>query len=183
MSAAPAAPLARRAFRNHFTRICLAALLALPAVFFSIFALDVGPPPKVDDPVTQAVSGAIALVFWVVAVRTWRIGVFTGPDGVTVRGVARTWRLRWADVLAFEEGTWRGPGAYPATVVRRMDHSQVTVLALNATYDPSPEELARLQSVRRDMNGELDKARAAGLAGAVARDMPVAAAVQPRLPL
>jgi hypothetical protein len=131
----------------------------------------------------QAVYGAIALVWWVLAVRAWRIGVFTGPDGVTVRGIVRTWRLRWADVLAFEEGTWRGPGGFPATVVRRIDHSQITVLALNATYDPAPEELDGLARTRREMNGELEKARAAGLAGAIAPAAAAASPAQTRLPV
>jgi hypothetical protein len=159
------APLRRRAFRRHTVRIVIAYLWAAWAVLFSTFALNLAPPPQSDDAVERAVCGAIALVFWTLAVRTWRIGVFTGPAGVVVRGVLRTWRLRWRDVREFDGGKW---GGYRSSVVRRMDFSQIQIFALNPPYQPTEAELARLDRIVTEMNGELEKARAAGLAGEVA---------------
>jgi len=156
------ARLEQRTFRRHTVRVGLAALWALPAVFRGVFALDLGPPPKVDDPMVQLVYGAIALPFAVLAVRTGRIGVFTGPGGVRVRGVLRTRTLCWGDIAGFEMGMWPRSKRYRCGIVRRRDGAQITVLALNPPYELKPGTDPRVAQLLAALDEELRKARGAG---------------------
>jgi hypothetical protein len=157
--------------------VVIAFVWAAWAALFAGFALDVAPGAKIDDATQQLVDGAIALVLSVLAVRTWRIGVFTGARGVTVRGVLRTWNLPWADIAGFELGEWRGWGGFDCGVVRRADGSQVTVLALNPPLDLGKGSSARVVRVLDELNGELERARAAGVS--VSRGEPAAAGLRP----
>jgi hypothetical protein len=102
------------------------------------------------------VYGAIAALFAVLVVRTLRIGVATGPDGVVVRGVLRSWKLPWTEVERFEMGRWRGWGNYPCGVVRRRDGSTITVLALNPPFELQAGQDQRVPELLAELNAELE---------------------------
>jgi hypothetical protein len=140
--------------RRETVRFGIAFVWALPLLFFGYFA--VAP----DTPAGQrAVYGAIAAVFAVLVVRTLRIGVATGPDGVVVRGVLRSWKLPWAQVERFEMGRWRGWGNYPCGVVRRRDGSTITVLALNPPFELQAGQDRRVPELLAELNAELEATR------------------------
>jgi hypothetical protein len=136
--------------RRETVRFGIAFVWALPAAFFGYFAA------APDTPAGQrVVYGVIAAVFAVLMVRTLRIGVATGPDGVVVRGILRSWRLPWEEVERFEMGRWRGWGNYACGVVRRRDGSQITVLALNPPFELQPGQDQRVPELLAELNGEL----------------------------
>ena len=107
-----------RVRRRQTVRLGIAVLWLPPVVYFGFFALDLGSGEPIPAG-QRIVYGAIAAVFAALAVRTLRIGVVTDPDGVLVRGILRSWRLRWDEIERFEWGRWRGWGDYPSGVVRR----------------------------------------------------------------
>jgi hypothetical protein len=37
--------------------------------------------------------------------RAWRVGLRLGADGITVRNIARTYRISWPEVLCFADGS------------------------------------------------------------------------------
>jgi hypothetical protein len=157
MAATAAVP--RRAFRRHTVRIGIAAIWMLPAAFFGVFALDLSPDGVPVPEGQRVIYGAIALFFLVLAVRTWRIGVFTRPDGVIVRNVLWTHRLRWEEIAAFAWGFWRGPGAYPCGVVRREDGRDITAFALNPPLELTVAQDARVPELLDELNEVLARAR------------------------
>jgi hypothetical protein len=106
-------------YRRHSVRFGIGLLWLTPVVVLT---------PFVGLSTEGLIYLAICLPFLALSIRTMRIGVFTRPDGVTVRGVLRTWRLRWDEIAAFEWGTW---GGWPCGTVRRVDGSRVVVFALN----------------------------------------------------
>lgn len=151
------APVARRTMRRPTVALGLAGLLLLPVVFFGYFALDLGGE---EIPAGQrAVYGVLAALPLLAAVRAVRIGVVTGPDGVTVRGVLRSWRVRWDEIERFEWGRWRGFGDYPVGVVRRRDGSGITVLALNPPFEFVPGQDRRVPRLLEELNEMLGRAR------------------------
>jgi hypothetical protein len=99
------------------------------------------------------------VAFLVLAVRTMRVGVLTGPDGVTVRGVLSTRRLRRDEIERFEWGRWRGWGNYPCGVVRRADGSQLTVFALNPPFEFAAGESRAVPDALEALNTQLAEAR------------------------
>jgi hypothetical protein len=143
-----------RAYRRQTVRAGIAAIWALPALFLVRFAVDGSVPSG-----QRIAYAAIAAVFALLAVRTWRIGVFTRPDGVVVRGVLRSWRLPWDGIARFEWGIWRGWGSFPCGVVRRDDGSQITVLALNPPFELQPGQNRRVPEMLAALNEELARAR------------------------
>jgi len=148
-----------RVRRRQTVRLGIALLWLPPVVFFGYFALDLGVS---GDPIPagqRIVYGAIAAVFAVLAVRTLRIGVVTGPDGVLVRGILRSWTLRWDEIERFEWGRWRGWGDYPCGVVRRRDGSTVTVFALNPPFEFAKGQDRRIPELLDELNDELGQAR------------------------
>ena len=106
-------------YRRQTVRFGIGLLWLTPVAVLAPFVLE------------QPVYLAICAPFVALSVRTMQIGVFTRPDGVTVRGVLRTWKLRWDEIAAFEWGTW---GGWPCGVVRRTDGSRIVVFALNPPY-------------------------------------------------
>jgi hypothetical protein len=140
--------------RRETVRFGIAFVWALPVLFFGYFAL------APDTPTGQrAAYGVIAALFAVLMFRTVRIGVATGPGGVVVRGITRSWRLPWEEVERFEMGTWRGPGNYPCGIVRRRDGSQITVLALNPPFELQPGQDQRVPELLAELNAELEARR------------------------
>jgi hypothetical protein len=149
----------RRAYRRHTVRLLIAALWLVPTVFFAVFALDLS-PDGVPVPTGQRVAfGVLAALFGTLALRTARIGVFTRPDGVTVRGVLRSRRLRWEEIEAFEWGRWRGWGSFDCGVVRRADGSQITVFALNPPFELTAGQDRRVPEMLAALNNQLAQAR------------------------
>jgi Bacterial PH domain len=144
----------RRTVRRHSVALGLAGLLLVPAVFFGYFALDASIPAG-----QRAVYAVLAAVPLVLAVRAARIGVYTGPEGVTVRGILRSWRLRWDEIERFEWGRWRGFGDYPVGVVRGRDGSRVTVLALNPPFEFVKGTDRRVPRLLEELNELLGRAR------------------------
>ena len=143
-----------RAYRRSMARVVIAAIWALPVVLLARFALDGSVPGG-----QRIAYAAIAAPFALLAVRTWRIGVFTHPEGVVVRGVLRTWKLPWDRIARFEWGMWRGWGSYPCGVVRREDGSQITVFALNPPFEVQAGQDRRVPDLLAELNGELARAR------------------------
>jgi hypothetical protein len=140
--------------RRETVRFGIAFAWALPLLFFGYFA--VAP----DTPAGQrAVYGAIAAVFAVLFVRTLRIGVVTGSDGVVVRGVLRSWSVPWTQVERFDMGAWRGWGNFPCGVVRRSDGSTITVLALNPPFELQAGQDRRVPELLDELNAELEATR------------------------
>jgi Bacterial PH domain len=144
----------RRVFARRLIRYGIGPLWLLPAAFFGYFALDGGTPGG-----QRAIYAALAVAFLVLAVRTMRVGVITGPNGVTVRGVLSTRRLRWDEIERFEWGRWRGFGDYPVGVVRRRDGSAVTVLALNPPFEFVKGTDRRVPRLLEELNELLGRAR------------------------
>jgi len=134
--------------RRETVRFGIAFVWALPLLFFASIAGE------------NAIYGAIAALFAVLVVRTLRIGVVTGPDGVVVRGILRSWTLPWDQVERFEMGRWRGWGNFPCGVVRRRDGSTVTVLALNPPFELQPGQGRRVPELLEQLNAELAANRA-----------------------
>ncbi len=146
-------------YRRHAVRLVIAALWLAPACFFAVFALDASPDGVAVPAGQRVVYGALALVFAALAVRTFRIGVFTSPSGVVVRNVLGTTRLAWEDVAAFEWGRWRGPGGFACGVVRRADGGTVTAFALNPPFEFQAGEDRRIPDMLAALNEELAAAR------------------------
>jgi hypothetical protein len=146
-----------RVHRRQTVRLGLGALWLLPAALLAYFALDLGGE---GIPAGQrAVYGSLAAAFLVLAVRTLRIGVATGPCGVTVRGVLRTWTVPWEEVERFAWGAWRGPGGWSCGVVRRRDGSSITVFALNPPFELRPGEDRTVPDLLEALNARLAAAR------------------------
>jgi hypothetical protein len=82
-------------YRRHTVRFGIGLLWLTPVVVLTPFILE------------MPVYAAICAPFVVLSIRTMRIGVFTSDAGVTVRGVLRTWKLRWDEIAAFEWGARR----------------------------------------------------------------------------
>jgi hypothetical protein len=151
------APVARRTMRRHTVALGLAGLMLVPAVFFGYFALDLGGEAiPAGQRAVYAVLAAVPLAF---AARAVRIRVLTGPEGVTVRGILRSWRLRWDEIERFEWGRWRGFGDYPVGVVRRRDGSAITVLALNPPFEFVRGQDRRVPRLLEELNEMLGEAR------------------------
>ena len=148
-----------RVRRRETVRLGIAGLWLVPAVFFGYFALDLGSGAEPIPTGQRIVYGALAAVFLTLAVRTLRIGVVTGPDGVLVRGILRSWRLGWDEIERFEWGRWRGWGDYPCGVVRRRDGSAVTVFALNPPFELTKGQDRRIPDLLGELNEELGQAR------------------------
>ena len=148
-----------RGYRRHSVRLVIGAIWLLPAVFFAIFALDLSPDGAPVPAGQRAVYAVLALAFGALALRTFRIGVFTRPSGVVVRNVLRTTRLPWDAVAAFEWGHWRGPGGFDCGVVRREDGSQVTAFALNPPFEFHAGQDRRVPDMLAALNEELAQAR------------------------
>jgi hypothetical protein len=146
----------RRTFRRHPVRFVFAYLWALVAAFFGAFALAIGPgaPPTAGERIVYA---AIALPFAILTVRTLRIGVVTGPDGVVVRNILRTHRIPWDDVAGFEMSDW---GGFPIGAVRRRDGSEQRAIALNPPLDMGEGD-RRTMRLLAELDGELTRARGA----------------------
>jgi hypothetical protein len=106
-------------YRRNTVRFGIGLLWLTPVAVLTPFILE------------TPIYAAICVPFLALSIRTMRIGVFTRPEGVTVRGVLRTWRLRWDEIAAFEWGLW---GGWPCGMVRRADGSRVIVFALNPPY-------------------------------------------------
>jgi hypothetical protein len=135
----------------------LAGVMLLPIVFFGYFALDLGGEGiPTGQRAVYAVLAALPLVF---AARALRIGVLTGPEGVTVRGILRSTNVRWDEIERFEWGRWRGFGKYPVGVVRRRDGSAVTVLALNPPFEFIKGTDRRVPRLLEELNEMLGRAR------------------------
>ena len=140
--------------RRETVRFGIAFVWLLPLLFFGYFA--VAP----DTPGSQrVVYGVLAAVFAVLLIRTLRIGVATGGDGVVVRGVLRSWKLGWDEVERFEMGRWRGWGSYPCGVVRRRDGATITVLALNPPFEFQQGQDPRVPELLDELNAELEAMR------------------------
>jgi len=146
----------RRAYRRHTVRYAIAALWAVPVVVLGMFALDLSPDGVPVPPGDRLILALIALPFLVLAVRTFRIGVFTRPDGVIVRGVMRTRHVPWERIGAFEWGHW---GGFECGVIRLTDGSQVTVFALNPPFEIQAGQDRRVPELLAGLNEELAKAR------------------------
>jgi hypothetical protein len=150
----------RRAFRRHTIRILIPLLEWVPVYWLGPFALAIGPgaPPTTNERIAYA---AIALPFLLLGLRTMFIGVFTGPEGVKVRNVIRrTRRIPWRDVDAFVMGDRRG---FPCGAVRLRDGTEITAFALNPPLELGTPD-RRTPWLLSELNGELARARAAGLA-------------------
>ena len=143
--------------RRHSVALGLGGLLLVPAVLFGYFALDLGGEGIAAG--QRAVYAVLAAVPLVLAVRAFRIGVQTGPDGVTVRGILRSWKVRWDEIERFEWGRWRGFGDYPVGVVRRRDGSGITVLALNPPFEFVRGQDRRVPRLLSELNERLGEAR------------------------
>jgi hypothetical protein len=148
-----------RAYRRHIVRIGIALVWLVPVWFFAVFALDMSPDGVPVAPAQRLVYAALALVFLALAVRTFRIGVFTRPSGVVVRNTLRTTKLAWEEIAAFEWGLWRGWGSFACGVVRREDGRQVTCFALNPPFELTPGEDRRVPAILAELNQTLAQAR------------------------
>jgi hypothetical protein len=141
-------------FRRQTAAYGLAVVWLVPAVFLGYFAVAPGATGG-----QRGVFGALAAICLLLAVRTARIGVRTGKDGVVVRGVLRSWKLPWDEIERFEWGRWRGPGDFPCGVVRRRDGSTVTVLALNPPAEFVKGQDRRVPNLLAQLNEVLGRAR------------------------
>ncbi len=148
-----------RAYRRHSVRVVSAALWLVPTVFFAVLALDLSPDGASIPTGHRAVYGALALLSAILAIRSWRIGIYTSPSEVVVRNALHSTRLGWQEVAAFEWGEWRGPGHYPCGVVRRSDRRRVTAFALNPPFEVTPGQDRRVPELRAALNEELARAR------------------------
>jgi hypothetical protein len=110
-------------YRRHTVRLGIGLLWLVPVVVLTPFIVDASVPDE-----HRLLYVGICAPFAALSIRTVRIGVFTSDAGVIVRGVLRTWRLRWDEIAAFEWGGW---GGFPCGTVRRVDGSRVVVFALN----------------------------------------------------
>jgi len=129
--------------------------------FFGVFALDLGPG---SSPTSEArvVYAALCLPWLALAVRMLRIGVVLGEEGVAIRNVLRTRRLRWDEIERFEMGHW---GGFPTGVARLRAGSWVRASALNPPAELQPWQNPLILRLLDGLNAELERARAAGLAG------------------
>lgn len=108
-------------YRRHSVRFGIGLLWLTPVAVLTPFIL--------ETPAYAAICAPLVAL----SIRTMRIGVFTSDAGVVVRGVLRTWRLRWDEIAAFEWGKW---GGWPCGIVRRVDGSRIVVFALNPPLGP-----------------------------------------------
>ena len=97
-------------------RFGIGLLWLTPVAVLGPFALDLS-PDGVPVPVEHRLLYlAICAPFLALSLRTMRIGLFTEPDGVTVRGVLRTRQIPWDQIAGFEWGKW---GGFDLPMVRR----------------------------------------------------------------
>ena len=109
-------------------RFGIGLLWLTPVAVLGPFVLDLI-PDGVPVPVEHRLLYlAICAPFLVLSLRTMRIGLFTEPDGVTVRGVLRTHHIPWDQIAGFEWGKW---GGFDLPMVRRTDGTCVVIYALN----------------------------------------------------
>ena len=154
-----------RVFRRHSVSL-IGLLWLLPVVYLGVFALDLSPDGEPVPAGQRLVYAAICVPFLFLAVRTFMVGVFTGPNGVKVRGVLWTWKLRWDEIRAFEWGRWRGWGRFDCGIVRRETGSQITVFALNPPFEFTSGQDRRVPQMLAELNEQLARARGWGHAPA-----------------
>jgi Bacterial PH domain len=135
-------------YRRHTVRFGIGLLWLTPVAVLTPFVLDLSPDGVPVPPENRLIYLAICLPFLALSVRTMRIGVFTDENGVTVRGVLRSRRLRWDEIAAFEWGAW---GGWPCGTVRRADGSRIVVFALN----PPLGDDDRIDALLAELNAEL----------------------------
>ena len=160
--ASPPAGFRRRIYRRHGHRIGLALIYLVPVVYFGIFALDNGPGADPVPTSQRLLYAALCLPWLALAARTLRVGVLLTADGVVVRNVMRTRRLPWAEIERFELGEW---GGFPCGAVRLRNGDSVTAFALNPPFELTPGEHPVVPRLLKELNEDLGRARAAGLAG------------------
>jgi hypothetical protein len=140
-------------YRRHSVRL-IGLFWLVPVAVLAPFMVD----PTVPDEHRLSYA-AVSLPFVLLATRTFMIGVFTRTDGVKVRGVLWTWKLRWDEIRAFEWGVWRGWGKFDCGIVRREDGSQITVFALNPPFEFTSGLDRRVPDLLDALNRELASAR------------------------
>ena len=96
-------------WRSWFWNIMLAlGLIEMAAVStaFAVLGREIG---------VEIGSGLLAALLWIAAVRAVRRGVYARHDGLTVRGLSRTVKLRWEQIEAIDTGViWRRTAGAPA---------------------------------------------------------------------
>ncbi len=131
-----------------------------PIVFFGIFALDLGPDAEPIPTNHRLVYAALCLPWIVLALRTLRIGVLPGRDGLVIRNVMRTRRVPWADVERFELGDW---GGFPCGVARLADGGKVVISALNPPFEFQKGQHPVVPRLLAELNEDLAAARGTGV--------------------
>jgi hypothetical protein len=85
-----------------------------------------------DFPIGVRIGFAVlAVPFVILIIRTLPMGVYLEPDGVVIRNVLATRRLKWDEIDRFAYGRYRGYGDYRCGVVLLARGGQVTIGALN----------------------------------------------------
>jgi hypothetical protein len=155
-------------YRRNAHRFVIAALFCVGAGLFAMFAWLVHP---------LFVLGCIPWL--VLAYRMLRIGVFVSNDGVVVRNVLHSRRVRWSDVERFDWGTgWSlsqngGVWSFPVGCVYLRSGGFVRALALNPPFELDRGHSGAVPLALAGLNDELARARAAGLTGARVPEPPV----------
>lgn len=96
-------------WRSWFWNIMLAlGLTEMAAVCTALAVLGRGIAVEIG-------SGLAAALLWIAAVRAVRRGVYARLDGLIVRGLSRTVKLRWEQIEAIDTGViWRRTAGAPA---------------------------------------------------------------------
>jgi hypothetical protein len=152
----------------------LPAVVVIPLAFVAI-------APDTATGARIALGAAVA-IYAIWSVRHVMIGVWLEPDGVLIRNVMSSRRLRWSEIERFEMGWWRrlrgGLSSYECGIARLMDGGQVTIYALNppwGDHGPVPKLLAELNARLALATGREDP-------GGPARATPAAASASAERP-
>jgi hypothetical protein len=96
-------------WRSRFWNIVLAlGLTEMAAVCTAVAVLD-------RETAVEIGSGLSAALLWTAAVRAVRRGVYARLDGLTVRSLSYTVKLRWEQIEAIDTGViWRRTAGAPA---------------------------------------------------------------------
>ncbi|WP_412539448.1 hypothetical protein R8Z50_26870 [Longispora sp. K20-0274] len=131
-------------WRSWFWNIVLAILLAILASMGVITTV------VESTPVGKAVFAVVTAVTWIGAVRALFLGVRVRPDAIVMRGLMRTYTMRWGEIESIggdmPAGGPSGSLGATAPVVRRKGKKDVELNVLGgygfSPIRPTPAERA-----------------------------------------
>lgn len=116
----------------------------------------------------RSLTDALALANYVgivasiaLLLRSWRAGVYSDSDGITVRNVFRSHRFSWSTINCFYIGTHRVVKA-PASIVKLRDGSEVRMSNISPPNPRTRPKNQEAQQIIEALNKELQESHRRG---------------------